>query len=172
MRHSTVSNLKIAYLREYEFIFKTALAHESGDPGILFAEKTRGSKISWDCPINAWHCLYMQGQFAWNSRASKKSLLNCLFFAQNEMYETLLPTPPSRCPYQALCKMSCGTVHSIAQQLQEKPTPLLAIATFETLELSPLLCGDGFFCPIIFGSAHGIRGVLDSMNECTVCSYL
>jgi hypothetical protein len=31
--------LKIEYLREYEFIFKTALAHESGDPGVLFAEK-------------------------------------------------------------------------------------------------------------------------------------
>jgi hypothetical protein len=39
MRHSVKSNLIIEYLREYEFIFETALAHESGDPGILFAEK-------------------------------------------------------------------------------------------------------------------------------------
>jgi hypothetical protein len=46
MRHSAESNLIIEYLREYEFIFKTALAHESGDPEVLFAEKNRGSKIS------------------------------------------------------------------------------------------------------------------------------
>jgi hypothetical protein len=52
MRHSTESNLKIEYLREYKFIFKTALAHESGDPGVLFAEKNRGSKILWDSPFN------------------------------------------------------------------------------------------------------------------------
>jgi hypothetical protein len=51
MPHSAELNLKIEYLREYEFIFKTALAHESGDPGVLFAEKNRGSKISWDCPF-------------------------------------------------------------------------------------------------------------------------
>jgi hypothetical protein len=37
MRHSAESNLKIEYLREYEFIFKKALAHESGDPGVLFS---------------------------------------------------------------------------------------------------------------------------------------
>jgi hypothetical protein len=41
MRHSGESNLKIEYLREYEFIFKTALAHESGDPGVLFEKKPR-----------------------------------------------------------------------------------------------------------------------------------
>jgi hypothetical protein len=46
MRHSAESNSKIENLREYEFIFKTALAHESGDQGVLFAEKNRGSKIS------------------------------------------------------------------------------------------------------------------------------
>jgi hypothetical protein len=46
MRHSAESNLKSEYLREYEFLFKTALAHESGDPRVLFAEKNRGSKIS------------------------------------------------------------------------------------------------------------------------------
>jgi hypothetical protein len=39
MRHRAESNSKIEYLREYEFIFKTALAHESGDQGVLFAEK-------------------------------------------------------------------------------------------------------------------------------------
>jgi hypothetical protein len=46
MRHRAESNLKIEYLREYKFIFKTVLAHESGDPGVLFAEKNQGSKIS------------------------------------------------------------------------------------------------------------------------------
>jgi hypothetical protein len=51
--HSAESNSKIEYLREYEFIFKTTLAHESGDPGVLFAEKNGGSKISWDCPFKA-----------------------------------------------------------------------------------------------------------------------
>jgi hypothetical protein len=51
MRHSAESNSKIEYLRQYKFLFKTALAHESGHPGVLFAEKNRGSKISWDCPF-------------------------------------------------------------------------------------------------------------------------
>jgi hypothetical protein len=37
------SNL-IEYLREYESILKTALAHESGDPGVAFNEKTKGRK--------------------------------------------------------------------------------------------------------------------------------
>jgi hypothetical protein len=46
MWHSVESNLKVEYLRKYEFIFKTAsLAHELGDPGVLFAEKNRESKI-------------------------------------------------------------------------------------------------------------------------------
>jgi hypothetical protein len=39
MRHRAESNLKIEYLREYEFIFEMVLAHESGDPGLLFVEK-------------------------------------------------------------------------------------------------------------------------------------
>jgi hypothetical protein len=35
---------------------QTTLAHESGDPGVPFKEKNRGSKISWDCPFNnVWH---------------------------------------------------------------------------------------------------------------------
>jgi hypothetical protein len=29
----------VEYLCEYESIFKTALAHESGDPGVQFDEK-------------------------------------------------------------------------------------------------------------------------------------
>jgi hypothetical protein len=32
MRHSAESNLIIEYLREYDFIFEIALAHETGDP--------------------------------------------------------------------------------------------------------------------------------------------
>jgi hypothetical protein len=35
------SNL-IEFLREFESICKTVLAHESGDPGVQFDEKTRG----------------------------------------------------------------------------------------------------------------------------------
>jgi hypothetical protein len=45
MLRSAEPNLKIEYLHEYAFIFKTALAHGSGDPEVLFAEKNRGSKI-------------------------------------------------------------------------------------------------------------------------------
>jgi hypothetical protein len=51
MQHSMELNLKIEYLHKYEFIYKTAWAHESGDPGELFAKKYKGSKISWDCPF-------------------------------------------------------------------------------------------------------------------------
>jgi hypothetical protein len=32
------------YLREFEYIFKTVLAHESGDPGVQFNEKNEGRK--------------------------------------------------------------------------------------------------------------------------------
>jgi hypothetical protein len=52
MQHSVESIFIIKYLREYEFIFKTALAHESGDPGALIDEKNWGSKILWHCPFN------------------------------------------------------------------------------------------------------------------------
>jgi hypothetical protein len=44
MRHTAESIFKIEYLREYEFIFETALAHESGDPAVLIAEKTESRK--------------------------------------------------------------------------------------------------------------------------------
>jgi hypothetical protein len=40
MRHITESNMIIKYIHEYEFIFETALAHESLDPGLMFAKKT------------------------------------------------------------------------------------------------------------------------------------
>jgi hypothetical protein len=42
MQNSAESNLKIEYLGKYEFMFKTALAHDSGDPGVLFAKKNEG----------------------------------------------------------------------------------------------------------------------------------
>jgi hypothetical protein len=34
----------IEYLREFQFICKTVLAYESGDPGVQFNEKTEGRK--------------------------------------------------------------------------------------------------------------------------------
>jgi hypothetical protein len=52
MRHSAESNLIIKYLYEYEFILETALAHESGDPEVLFAEKTKGRKSHETVPSN------------------------------------------------------------------------------------------------------------------------
>jgi hypothetical protein len=61
MPHSAESILIIEYLREYEFIFETALAHESSSPGVLIDEKIRGSKISRDCPFKrviASKCTY------------------------------------------------------------------------------------------------------------------
>jgi hypothetical protein len=39
MHHWAESIFKVDYLREYESIFETALAHESADPGVLFDEK-------------------------------------------------------------------------------------------------------------------------------------
>jgi hypothetical protein len=46
MRHSAesiifVESNRIEYLLEFESIFKTTLAHESGDPGVLFNKKPR-----------------------------------------------------------------------------------------------------------------------------------
>jgi hypothetical protein len=50
MWHSAESNSKIEYLRQYEFIFKTAFAHESGDPGGL-PKKTEGRKSRETVPL-------------------------------------------------------------------------------------------------------------------------
>jgi hypothetical protein len=52
MQHSAESIFIIEYLREYEFIFKTALAHESGGPGVLFDEKTEGRKSRDAVPLS------------------------------------------------------------------------------------------------------------------------
>jgi hypothetical protein len=46
-----LSNL-IEYLREFESICKTVLAHESGDPGVQFNEKTEGRKSRETVPLN------------------------------------------------------------------------------------------------------------------------
>jgi hypothetical protein len=43
--------LKIEYLRECEFIFETALAHESGGPWVLIDEKTEGRKSRDTVPL-------------------------------------------------------------------------------------------------------------------------
>jgi hypothetical protein len=41
MHYCAESVFKVDYLREYEFIFENALAHESVDPGVLFDEKNQ-----------------------------------------------------------------------------------------------------------------------------------
>jgi hypothetical protein len=51
MQHSVESNLKIEYLHDYKFIFKTTLAHESRDPGVLFAKKTERQKSRETVPL-------------------------------------------------------------------------------------------------------------------------
>jgi hypothetical protein len=52
MHHCAESILKADYLREYESIFETALAHESVDPGVLFDEKNRGRKSRETVPLS------------------------------------------------------------------------------------------------------------------------
>jgi biotin synthase-like enzyme len=44
MQHRAESNLKIEYLREYEFIFETALAHKSGAQVYCLPKKPEGPK--------------------------------------------------------------------------------------------------------------------------------
>jgi hypothetical protein len=51
MQHSAELIFIIEYLREYKFVFETALAHESGGPGVLIDEKNWGPKILWHCPF-------------------------------------------------------------------------------------------------------------------------
>jgi hypothetical protein len=65
MRHSAVSILVVEQLREFESICKTVLAHESGDSGVQFNEKKRGSKISWHCPFKA--SISWSENFRWSS---------------------------------------------------------------------------------------------------------
>jgi hypothetical protein len=52
MHHCAELIFNVVYLREYESIFETSLAHKSLDPGVLFDEKNQRPKISWDCPFN------------------------------------------------------------------------------------------------------------------------
>jgi hypothetical protein len=42
MWRSTKLIFIIKYFYEYEFIFETALAHESGGPGVMIDEKNQG----------------------------------------------------------------------------------------------------------------------------------
>jgi hypothetical protein len=42
---------RIELLRQFESIFKPALAHESGDPGVPFKEKTEGRKSCETVPL-------------------------------------------------------------------------------------------------------------------------
>jgi hypothetical protein len=74
MWHSTESNLIIEYLREYEFIFLSALVHESGDPGVLFAKKTEGQKSSETVPFSS----------------QKISLNFFIIFSGGKVYSTLV----------------------------------------------------------------------------------
>jgi hypothetical protein len=46
----SLSNL-IEYLRDFESTCKTVLAHESGDPGVHFNEKTEGRKFRDTVPL-------------------------------------------------------------------------------------------------------------------------
>jgi hypothetical protein len=42
----------VEYLREFEFMCKTVLAHESGDPGVQFNEKTEGRNSRDTVPLS------------------------------------------------------------------------------------------------------------------------
>jgi hypothetical protein len=52
MPQSAESIFIIEYLRENEFIFETALAHESGAPGVLM-KTTEGRKSRETVPLKA-----------------------------------------------------------------------------------------------------------------------
>jgi hypothetical protein len=52
MQNSAESIFVVEYLREYESIFETALAHESVDPGEMFYEKIRGRKSYETVPLS------------------------------------------------------------------------------------------------------------------------
>jgi hypothetical protein len=59
MRHSAESIFVVEsnrITRVFESICKTILAHESGDPGIQFDEKTRGRKSRETVPLTSRFC--------------------------------------------------------------------------------------------------------------------
>jgi hypothetical protein len=56
LRRFSASN-RIELLRQFESIYKTALAHESGDPGVLFKEKTEGRTSRETVPLNGGYNL-------------------------------------------------------------------------------------------------------------------
>jgi hypothetical protein len=59
MRHSAESIFGVEFLREFESKFKTALAHESGPPGVPFNE---GQKYRDTVPLKF---LPLRGVFVW-----------------------------------------------------------------------------------------------------------
>jgi hypothetical protein len=52
MRHCAELIFVVEYLREFEYICKTVLAHESWDPGVQVNEKTEGGKSCETVPLN------------------------------------------------------------------------------------------------------------------------
>jgi hypothetical protein len=70
MHHCAESIFKVDYLRKYESIFETALAHESVHPGVLFDEKIRGKKSRATVPLSAIE----------NNVCSPHTKLNCFIF--------------------------------------------------------------------------------------------
>jgi hypothetical protein len=60
MHHCAESIFKVDFLREYESIFETALAHESVGPGVLIDEKTRCRKSRATVPLNKRRVLEIQ----------------------------------------------------------------------------------------------------------------
>jgi hypothetical protein len=52
------SNL-IEYLREFESVCKTVLAHESGDPGVQLTKKTEGRKSRDTVPLKIYTEFYI-----------------------------------------------------------------------------------------------------------------
>jgi hypothetical protein len=51
MRRNAESIFVVEQLHEFKFICKTVLAHESGDPGVQFNEKTEGQKSRDTVPL-------------------------------------------------------------------------------------------------------------------------
>jgi hypothetical protein len=81
MRHSAKSIFIIEYLRKYE----TALVHESVEPGVLFADKLRGSKISWYRPLKAQ--LVISVQYSTEHCHSHTGVSRPALFSLNQLFK-------------------------------------------------------------------------------------
>jgi hypothetical protein len=95
------SNL-IEYLREFESICKTVLAHESGDPGVQFNEKTVGRKSRETVPLSKYIKWYILA-------APSRSQLYILIIGNIMILDLVLREPEPHLVGGAFFVMRCGS---------------------------------------------------------------